>query len=52
MCTAVVPGRMEALEEREEVEEAAEDAISLMISNSLEDLDEAVEETSGTSAES
>ncbi|KAM7040577.1 dynein regulatory complex subunit 7 isoform 3-T3 [Acridotheres tristis] len=43
---------MEALEEREEVEETAEDEISLNISDFFDELGEAVEEASVTSAES
>uniref|UniRef100_A0A803W7B3 Dynein regulatory complex subunit 7 n=1 Tax=Ficedula albicollis TaxID=59894 RepID=A0A803W7B3_FICAL len=46
-----LPGGMEALEEREEVEETAEDAISMNISDSLDDLREVVEEASATSGE-
>ncbi|KAL2300190.1 hypothetical protein Nmel_012154 [Mimus melanotis] len=42
---------MEALEEREEVEETAEDAMSLNSSDFLDELSKAVEETSVTSAE-
>lgn len=48
MCVPVVPGRMEALEETEEVGQTPEDANSLNISDFLDDLEEdiTVEEAS------